>query len=327
VIAWRFIVALNALRVNGRLLLLSDMLRANQFGAFGYHEMIHSLPYTNPSNEINDLVHSMIANDGRTVPIEDKSLLIGATEAIKSINAKIHSLAQMPDPVLIKGEAGTGKEFFARLIAQRSNIHSIIIRIDCEALASARAGGGLPSSESLYGQISKILETDTAKNKPVTVLFTNINHLDLKTQSEILLFWEREWESLGEGNTLRRKTLRFIATSDMDLESLVQRNLFRKELYYRLNVIPVILPPLRERKADIPQLADSFVINACANLNRSFWLPTSKMLEHLAAYDWPGNLDELRITKERLAVSGDQTQILQQRGFHKLKKKPHHPLI
>jgi Nif-specific regulatory protein len=208
---------------------------------------------------------------------------------------------------LLIGETGTGKEIIAKAIHKLSRrSDGPFIRVNCGALHE-----NLLESE-LFGHIkgafTGAVENKTGRFEAAhggTIFLDEINSTSPKLQVKLLrVLQEREFERVGESRTIR-VDVRVIAATNASLEDLVVEGAFREDLYYRLNVIPVLLPPLRERREDIPLLAQFFV-KRYSELNRCA-VPelTSSVMEGLKAHDWPGNVRELENALERLIVLAD----------------------
>jgi DNA-binding NtrC family response regulator len=311
---WRFILTLKALALDAVLLHLSNAFDARKLNVNHADIMTLSRTGVYDSNNLADNIHRILTIDESSPTTNRNGVLIGTNPVIKSINSKLQSLAQAPDPVLIEGEPGTGKEWLARMIVNLINDDATFIKIDCKAVAGVEKGPCAMSGVSLFEKIYETVVSNRVEMKPVTILLDKIDCLDQQSQSELLLLWENDFNTSAK--------VRIIATAEADLAHRVRHNLFRKELFYRLNVIPVHMPALRERREDIPLLSDHFAIEACTQLRRSFILPTPHLSGQLAAYPWPGNLDELKCSMDRLAASGDEGQILRQSGLQRLRKNP-----
>jgi Nif-specific regulatory protein len=209
--------------------------------------------------------------------------------------------------VLLIGETGTGKEVIAKAVHKLSKrADGPFIRVNCGALHE-----NLLESE-LFGHIkgafTGAVENKTGRFEAAhggTIFLDEINSTSPKLQVKLLrVLQEKEFERVGESRTIR-VDVRVVAATNASLEQAVEEGEFREDLYYRLNVIPVHLPPLRERRDDIPLLAQFFV-KRYADLNKSP-VPelTPAVLEALKAHDWPGNVRELENTLERLIVLAD----------------------
>ena len=217
---------------------------------------------------------------------------------------------------MITGENGTGKELVARTIHQLSSRAEYpLIDVHCAAISEE-----LIESE-LFGQEKGAFSSSMAKkigkfelaNKG-TIFFDEIGDMSLKTQSKILrVLQEQQFQRVGGSRTLS-VDVRVIASTNKDLEKEIEKGTFREDIYYRLNVIPIEVPPLRNRFEDIPQLVEIF-LNECAQKNRSKKKDiTQEALDLLCKYPWPGNVRELKNLVERLAIMVgkevvDQTEI------------------
>jgi DNA-binding NtrC family response regulator len=142
----------------------------------------------------------------------------------------------------------------------------------------------------------------------------------MELQSDLLLLVEEAGKVETGKNAGTHCRVRFIATSEHPIETLVHRGTFRKDLYYRLNVIPLFLLPLRHRRADIPLLMDYFIIDACVKNNKSLVIPSQKAREMLYVYHWPGNVDELSTFMHRIAKDGNESCIVNNSNIQKSMK-------
>jgi DNA-binding NtrC family response regulator len=316
-LVWRFIFALHALKADTRLLVISDTLAASLFRLHRLAVPVSRFPARLEKNDLHLNFWSVVDEKRGTKTGAWNDLLVGQAAEIRRINAALPGLENSLETVLITGETGTGKELLARVIANHSNAGSIFVKMDCstidaetdvgcELLEQVLSDGKWPSSR--HG---------TGAGTPATMLLDKINRLDDNAQARLLLLIE------GESGS---RPLRIIATSEVDLGYLARHGRFRKDLFYRLNVIPIYLPPLRERKQDVPHLIDFFALAACVSLNRSFLLPSVRTVARLYAYDWPGNLDELKRAMHRFVCSGDEHQIFKHTGIPRGKKNPREDL-
>jgi DNA-binding NtrC family response regulator len=322
-IAWRFIFALRALGKDCRLVLMSNVLKADIFNRYGLDIRLHLMPCNYEPKILPDSIGRFMNKSKQSHNENGHGLLVGENPTLKAINTILSSLVNTSDHVLIEGEVGTGKEMLAGMIARSAGGDALFVKVNCEALISERTGGNPGLTNGLYSQILQFIQSVDAKNKTITVLLDKVNRLNKKAQSEILLFWEKGLTLFDNCGNECFPNVRLISTSEVGLDRMVQRDHFRKELFYRLNVIPIHIPPLRERKEDIPSLMDYFVVEACAKLKRSFLLPTANLFEQFGAYHWPGNVEELKNLMAGLAASGDETQILRKIGIQKFKQDPY----
>src|SRR5580698_7462876 len=230
--------------------------------------------------------------------------LIGSSPKFRAVLADVDRIAPVDSAVLIQGETGTGKEVIARAIHDASpRRHNRFIALNCAAIPSA-----LLESE-LFGHERGAFTGAWAQTKGRfemahggTLFLDEIGDMPLELQPKLLrALQEREFERLGSGQTVR-VNVRVVAATNQDLEQLVAKKLFRADLYYRLNVIPICLPPLRERILDILPLSEFFVAKFAASLNKPIDVIPNEVVEALKAHDWPGNIRELQNFIERAVL-------------------------
>ena len=240
--------------------------------------------------------------------------IIGHSPAIKKVFQHIHKVAPTDSTVLVTGETGTGKELVARAIhtlSQRKN--SALIKINCAALPS-----GLIESE-LFGHEKGAFTGATARKKGRfeladggTLFLDEVGELPLETQVKLLrVLQEQEFERVGGAQTLK-VDVRVIAATNRDLEKAVKQGSFRADLFYRLNIFPIHLPALRERRDDIPLLAHHFVGKFTRRMGKRVDRIFSEALDTLKGYDWPGNVREMANLLERAVILCDGGEILKE---------------
>ena len=230
--------------------------------------------------------------------------IIGVSPAFQQVLALVRMIAKSDSVTLIQGETGTGKEVIANAIHnQSSRRQGPFVKLNCAAIP-----GPLLESE-LFGHERGAFTGACAQTKGRfqmadrgTLFLDEIGDLPLELQPKLLrALQEQEFEHLGSSQTIR-VNVRVVAATNQDLSKLVANKQFRLDLYYRLNVIPINLPPLRERVQDIPLLVDYFVRKLSARLNRSIDLIPDEVMDVLKAHDWPGNIRELQNFIERAVV-------------------------
>jgi Nif-specific regulatory protein len=230
--------------------------------------------------------------------------IVGTAAAMQDVYRLVRLVAPRESTVLLIGETGTGKELIAKAIHERSGrADGTFVRVNCGALHE-----NLLESE-LFGHIkgafTGAIENKTGRFEAAhkgTIFLDEINSTSPKLQVKLLrVLQEREFERVGDNKTIR-VDVRVIAATNASLEGLVEEGQFREDLYYRLNVVPVVLPPLRERREDIVPLAQ-FFLRRYADQNKCAVPPlTPFVIDALKAHDWPGNVRELENTLERLVV-------------------------
>ncbi len=230
--------------------------------------------------------------------------LIGRSRAMQEVIGRAERVAETKSTVLISGETGTGKELVARAIHDRSaQRHMPLIKVNCAAIPET-----LLESE-LFGHVRGAFTgaTTTKKGKFAladggTIFLDEIGTMTPALQSKLLrVLQEREFEPLGAERT-EKVDVRVIAATNRDLRQMVSDNKFQEDLFYRLNVIPIEIPPLRERREDIPVLVEHFVRKHAQRTGRRIERIDEGVLTALQQYDWPGNVRELENTIERAVV-------------------------
>jgi DNA-binding NtrC family response regulator len=237
--------------------------------------------------------------------------IIGRSKSMLKIFELIKATAPTRSTILIQGESGTGKELVARAIHQNSdrrNFAFIVVN-----------SGSLPPDlleSHLFGHVKGAFTGAVSQKKGLfeaadkgSIFFDEISTLNLETQAKILrVMQDKEFMRLGGTKTIRVDT-RIIAATNTDLEELISRKNFRQDLFYRLNVIKIELPPLRERKEDIPLLVKHFVDLYSRENNKEIEGLTEDVMEILESHDWPGNVRELENLIERAIVLAKSSTI------------------
>ena len=230
--------------------------------------------------------------------------IVGRSRAMEQIIQRAERVAETKSTVLITGETGTGKELIARAIHDRSAQRDMpLIKVNCAAIPES-----LLESE-LFGHVRGAFTgaTTTKKGKFAladggTIFLDEIGTISLTVQSKLLrVLQEREFEPLGAERT-ERVDVRVIAATNRDLRQMVSEGTFQEDLFYRLNVIPIELPPLRERREDIPVLVEHFVAKHAQRIGRRIERIDDSVVAALQQYEWPGNVRELENTIERAVV-------------------------
>lgn len=214
--------------------------------------------------------------------------------------------------VMITGESGTGKELVAKGIHKSSSrANCPFITVNCGAIPSELLESELMGYErgAFTGAISKrIGEFESAHSG--TIFLDEISSLPFKLQSKLLrVIQEREIKRIGSGRLIKLD-IRVIAATNVDLEEEVEKGGFRHDLYFRLNVVPITLPPLRERIGDIPVLVEHLIKKICRKLNKNIQGYSSEIISVLTRYSWPGNVRELENIIERVIVLMDHSRYI-----------------
>jgi DNA-binding NtrC family response regulator len=234
----------------------------------------------------------------------DGPTLLGTSPAMQRLRDRIAQIAATDETVLVCGESGTGKEMVARTIHARSRrADGPLISLNCPALSAQLTESELFGHKrgAFTGADSDRIGRFEAAHRG-TILLDEVTEIDLNLQAKLLrVLQERSFERVGASETVS-VDVRVIATSNRDLQAEIAVGRFREDLYFRLAVVPIVLPPLRERGDDVLELADHFLVHASERLNRGPFVlePTARDL--LTKYQWPGNVRELQNIITRACV-------------------------
>ena len=236
--------------------------------------------------------------------------IVGSSESLKKVLSRISKVAPTDSSVLITGETGTGKELVARAIHRRSGRSSrAFVSVNCASIPRDLIASELFGHEkgAFTGATQRRLGRFELAEKG-TIFLDEVGEIPAETQVALLrVLQEREFQRIGGTGTIRAD-VRVIAATNRDLESAIESGKFRSDLFYRLNVFPIELPPLRKRSEDIPLLVTYFLNRYARKAGRHFTALDKKSLDLLEAYTWPGNIRELQNVIERsVIVSESQT--------------------
>ncbi|MGD8454314.1 MAG: sigma-54 dependent transcriptional regulator [Phycisphaerae bacterium] len=241
--------------------------------------------------------------------LESQRRLIGESAGIRPVLDKLQRVAQSAATVLISGESGTGKELIARAIhAASPRANQPLLCVNCAALSPTLLESELFGHErGAFTGADRMRKGRFELADGGTLLLDEVSEIAPPLQAKLLrVLQEREFERVGSSVT-RRIDVRVIATTNRDLRDWAAKARFREDLYYRLSVLPIEVPPLRARREDIPLLMDHFVDRVCAREGRGRPRFTPEALRLLSDYSWPGNVRELQNLCERVCVlEGDQ---------------------
>jgi formate hydrogenlyase transcriptional activator len=239
--------------------------------------------------------------------------IIGSSPALESVLEQVERVAPTDSTVLIQGETGTGKELIAHAIHNVSARRARpFIKLNCAAIPAGLLESELFGHEkgAFTGAIAQRVGRFEAANGG-TLFLDEIGDMPLELQAKLLrVLQEQEFERLGSTLT-RQVDVRVVAATNQDLAALVAKKQFRMDLYYRLNVFPIALPPLRRRLEDILLLVAHFVENYAARMSKRISKIPDDVMENLMRYPWPGNIRELQNVIERAVIltNGDTLQI------------------
>ena len=243
----------------------------------------------------------------------EQSEILGSCEKMRVIMTQVHQVAKTGSTVLLQGETGTGKGLIAQTIHRLSNRgNRPMIKVNCAALPGALVESELFGREkgAFTGALSKQKGRFELANGS-TLFLDEIAEMSLEAQAKLLrVLQDGEFERLGSPQTIK-VDVRLIAATNRNLEEEVENGRFRRDLYYRLNVFPIVVPPLRERTEDIPRLVWEFVSEFGERMGKKMRRIASRDMHSLQTYSWPGNIRELRnVIEHSLIVStGDTLQL------------------
>ncbi len=237
--------------------------------------------------------------------------IIGRNDTMIELGSLVHKVAKSDASVLLQGESGTGKELFAKAIHTLSPRQSKpFIAINCAAIPSELLENELFGSEKgafTGAHMRKMGKFEIAHTG--TIFLDEIGDMDISLQAKLLrVLQEKSFERLG-GNKTVDVDARVIAATNMNLPDLIRQKKFREDLYYRLSVFPLVIPPLRERLDDIPMLADYFLARYVKEMRKQPRVISKDALDLLMRYHWPGNVRELENTIERAVILAEGKMI------------------
>ena len=247
----------------------------------------------------------------KVISLENVEDLIGNSEAMKDVLREVESVAQTNSSVIITGESGTGKELVARAIHANSPRKFFpFVSVHCGALTESLLESELFGHEkgaftgAMYNRKGRFEMADSG-----SIFLDEIATISTKMQVELLRVLESKTFIRVGGNKEITSDFRVICATNKDLKSMVEKGTFREDLFYRLNVVNIHIPPLRERKADIPLLVDYFIKKYCTSMNRPSVPIDAGALKRLQEFNFPGNIRELENMIERAIVVGDGKKI------------------
>jgi len=301
---------------------IQTAVEAMQMGAFDFL----TKPYENKELRVKferaiaqrEMVLEMERMNARIASFEDETErrmgmgeIVGSSPAMQRVFEDIRKVAPTDSTVLILGESGTGKELVARALhAQSPRREGAFVAAHCAAYAEGLLESELFGHEkgAFTGAVGrKIGRLELADRG--SLFLDEIGDISPAVQIKLLrVLQEREFERVGGTTTLSFDS-RIVAATNRDLNTAIGRGAFREDLFYRLNVFSILLPPLRERKEDIPALVETFCRQQARRLNRPVAGLSQRALEVMVTYDWPGNVRELQNVVERAVILADDGQI------------------
>ena len=289
------------------------------------------------ATDIDDRKHAEDRMRNETVALREEIVrssmfeeIVGSSEALRKVLAEVSRVAPTDSTVLIQGETGTGKELIARAIHNRSKrANRAFIRVNCGAIPPSLIASELFGHEkgSFTGALQRRLGRFESADGG-TIFLDEIGELPPETQVALLrILQEREFERVG-GNQPISIDVRVLTATNKDLNAAVAEGTFRKDLFYRLNVFPIQMPGLRERRDDIPLLAEYLIDRFAKRVGKRITKISKKALDLLKAYHWPGNIRELQNVIERAVILSDgETFVVDETWFLPVSTKSELPAI
>jgi formate hydrogenlyase transcriptional activator len=249
-----------------------------------------------PINAVVYRSEHLRAPQNKTDELPFVETIVGRHGSLRGILSLVEAVAPTSTTVLIAGETGTGKEVIARAIHEFSpRRNRNLVKVNCAAIPAGLLESELFGHErgAFTGAINSHVGRFALADRG-TLFLDEIGDMPLQLQPKLLrVLQEREFEAVGSARTTR-VDVRVVAATNQDLKRMAQDREFREDLYYRLNVFPIYLPPLRERKADIPELVEYFVQQFAASMDKSIESIPQETMRSLVRHHWPGNIRELQ---------------------------------
>jgi len=314
---YRFVHTLKMLNCRLPMLIISgdeslkDFVSSNGFGD------VKVLKINFEPSEIKDVISRLLRNRMTNTETgeQENPLIIGNSSAIRQIRKHISGLNHIKEPVFIQGEPGTGKELVARAIHHQSDHdRRPFVKLNLSEMNSDLLANIILSLKN--GDLQKSSLPAVGVDRPIdggTLFLDEVAALPISDQSRLLTIFEQNgFCSASNACNLENNTgMTLIASSSSMVEQLVRRGKFRKDLYYRMGVVSIEIPPLRERVGDIPLLADFFADKFCIEYGAGHFEMPTKIIQSFCNYSWPGNVRELKSIVHRAVLYGEKDTVIQ----------------
>src|SRR5512141_1403629 len=284
---------------------VDEVVRAMKEGASDYVKMQMVLDASQAKVELDELRI-------KTRPEEEYNLLFGMSDRMSKVQAVLDQVAGTDITVLITGESGTGKELVAKAVHKASDrANDPFIKVNCAALPRELLESelfGFEKGSFTGAHRRKYGRFEMAQNG--TIFLDEISEMHMDLQSKLLhVLQERQFFRIG-GEREVKANCRILCATNKNLERMVEEGKFRRDLFYRVNVVNIVVPPLRERKDDIPLLVDYFLNRYCQMYNRETCKVSPRLMEMFLNYTWQGNVRELENNVKRLIILGNEAQLI-----------------
>ncbi len=262
--------------------------------------------------EMTEIVKETMALHHDADDMSDDKIMIGHSEAINAIYKKVDKISEVKvkTSILVYGESGTGKEMVARMISDKCASGKPYVAINCAAIPVHLQESELFGHERGAFSDAKEKRIGLFEHAMDGVMFLDeIGEMSLDLQAKLLrVIQERQFRRIG-GNQVIEFNALLVAATNKDLKEEVEKGNFRKDLYYRLNIIPITIPPLRERRMDLDDLIKHFISHFNRVFGKTVKSVSPELMEHFIEYDWPGNVRELKNIIERLMIFSESDEL------------------
>ncbi len=262
--------------------------------------------------EMTEIVKETMALHHDADDMSDDKIMIGHSEAINAIYKKVDKISEVKvkTSILVYGESGTGKEMVARMISDKCASGKPYVAINCAAIPVHLQESELFGHERGAFSDAKEKRIGLFEHAMDGVMFLDeIGEMSLDLQAKLLrVIQERQFRRIG-GNQVIEFNALLVAATNKDLKEEVEKGNFRKDLYYRLNIIPITIPPLRERRMDLDDLIKHFISHFNRVFGKTVKSVSPELMQHFVEYDWPGNVRELKNIIERLMIFSESDEL------------------
>jgi DNA-binding NtrC family response regulator len=302
--AFRFINTIKSTKSDLPVLIISDDQAISDFISANSFDDICVINENLNADEMHGFIAERLENNSNCEKHQPCPLIVGNSPEMVRIKKLIPLINKLDEPVLIQGERGTGKDLLARAIHFKSDRpDKPFIKVGVPLLANHQSEKNMVAENSALPNDVDAIMKFISQVDAATLFLDEVGALKSRLQGELLRFFKsRHGTKTGRG----QKDVRVIATTNGDLKQLLARGKFRKDLYYRLNVVKINVPPLRKRVEDLPQLADYFTDRFCHRLNKSHYVLSNKTKAIFSSYFWPGNVRQLENMVREIVARGEE---------------------
>jgi len=309
----RFVFAIQAFKLSCLILTTSGIEKIKQT----WNEQIDGSPLPiSDFHSIGEMLKKIddhqLLHHNSTLPIcRQEPVLVGSNSKIKYIRSILPIVVGNNSPILISGETGVGKELLVRRIFKDLGPNAVVVKVNCAELNIETIARNGFFTRLIHDQHLESLNDDRREANPILIYLDGIEKLEEKVQSKLLFMFDDSLSTVFERNAQGNRKIRLIATTNQTSFPVGDAWPVRADLYHRLNVIHLSIPPLRERKEDIPALIDYFMIYTCADLRTNLMPLSNEVQKRLVLYEWPRNLKEMESLVYRIVHTRDESFVMQ----------------